>query len=112
MAIGAGKQCRNIGCPNLQPCPIHGAKNEDNIRRQYYQKWYYRKRWKSLREVQLRKEPYCVECLKEGRQVAATEVDHIIRHQGDPALFYNQNNLQSLCKPCHSRKTIKEVGLA
>ncbi|WP_234463967.1 HNH endonuclease signature motif containing protein [Paracoccus caeni] len=32
----------------------------------------------------------------------AAEVDHIIPHRGDEARFWNVNNLQCLCKVCHS----------
>lgn len=41
---------------------------------------------------------------------AATEVDHVRPHRGDPDLFWDADNLQSLCKPCHSRKTVAEDG--
>lgn len=41
---------------------------------------------------------------------AATEVDHIIPHRGDQQLFWDTNNWQGLCKPCHSRKTAQEDG--
>jgi 5-methylcytosine-specific restriction protein A len=35
----------------------------------------------------------------------AVIVDHIQPHRGDPGLFWAQSNWQSLCKPCHDRKT-------
>ncbi len=35
----------------------------------------------------------------------ATQVDHIIPHRGDPKLFWDRNNCQGACRPCHSRKT-------
>ena len=36
------------------------------------------------------------------------DVDHIIPHRGDQKLFWDRNNWQALCKPCHDRKTGKE----
>lgn len=42
--------------------------------------------------------------------VAASEVDHIVPHKGDRGLFFGKSNLQSLCKQCHSRKTVLEDG--
>jgi len=33
------------------------------------------------------------------------EVDHIVKHEGNPELFWNATNLQALCSPCHTRKT-------
>jgi hypothetical protein len=38
----------------------------------------------------------------------ATEVDHIYRRWERPDLALEQDNLQALCKPCHSRKTLAE----
>ncbi len=38
----------------------------------------------------------------------ANEVDHIKPHNGDLALFWDESNWQSLCKACHSRKTMGE----
>lgn len=109
MARAAGKQCSNLACPNMQPCPIHSKRNESDREKPAYYKWYYRKRWKTLRASQLRKEPFCQDCLKNGERTTANEVDHHIPHRGDPSLFFDAKNLRSLCKPCHSRKTMKEV---
>ncbi|WCK25574.1 HNH endonuclease signature motif containing protein [Agrobacterium pusense] len=30
-------------------------------------------------------------------------VDHIKSHNGDEALFWDEDNLQLLCKPCHDQ---------
>jgi len=49
--------------------------------------------------------------LKAERVAPATVVDHIEPHKGDEELFYDINNLQSLCKSCHDRKTAKEDGV-
>lgn len=53
---------------------------------------------------------FCVECAKAGVQTVATEVDHVIPHRGDQQLFWDHENHQPLCKPCHSRKTTTEDG--
>lgn len=65
-------------------------------------------RWQRIRHDQLVREPWCAMCLKKGWYVVATDVDHVIAHEGDPVKFY-QGELQSLCKRCHSRKTAREV---
>ena len=39
--------------------------------------------------VTLRRHPLCVECMKQGRYVKATDVDHIIPHRGDKILFWD-----------------------
>jgi 5-methylcytosine-specific restriction protein A len=56
----------------------------------------------------LSRNPLCVECERQGRITPATVVDHIIPHKGNLELFWDEDNLQALCKPCHDRKTAKE----
>lgn len=70
-----------------------------------WRRWYGQSRWKKLREWQLSRSPLCVDCLKAERTTGATEVDHIVPHRGDPLLFFDPLNLQSLCTPHHSEKT-------
>lgn len=67
----------------------------------------YDRRWQQLRLMILRNSPLCVDCLAEGRTTLATEVDHITpkRDGGADA----EENLQPLCKPHHSRKTMREI---
>lgn len=76
-----------------------------------YQRGYGR-RWSRLRSMFLAQHPLCMAILSDGRACAraASEVDHKERHQGDQQLFWDWNNLQSLCHSCHSTKTAKEVG--
>ena len=64
---------------------------------------------KRLRPDQLAKEPWCAECGRIGLRVRATDVDHIVDHKGDPELFFDPGNLQSLCHSCHSRKTMQDL---
>lgn len=66
-------------------------------------------RWKRLRLVHLDAHPVCVECVSVGLVASATDVDHITPHRGDPRLFWDRHNWQSLCHRCHSRKTAREV---
>ena len=59
-------------------------------------------RWRSIRAEQLRREPLCRMCREDGGRITpATVADHIKRHEGDEALFWNPANLQSLCKQHH-----------
>lgn len=68
----------------------------------------YDARWRKARLIYLRYHPLCVACAP--RVVAANEVDHIVPHRGDQELFWDQDNWQALCKPCHSKKTANEDG--
>lgn len=98
--------------------PTYGAEKRKDQAKQYDRDranapgraWYFQKRWSDLRLIQLRAKPCCEQCDREGRTTAATVVDHVRPHKGDEALFFDQENLQSLCKPCHDRKTATEDG--
>ncbi|CUH68670.1 HNH endonuclease [Thalassovita gelatinovora] len=70
---------------------------------------YATKEWKTGRRVYLARNPLCVDCGELGLVVEATEVDHVKPHRGDRAKFFDRSNWQALCKPCHSRKTAREV---
>jgi 5-methylcytosine-specific restriction protein A len=72
----------------------------------------YGSRWRRLRQMQLAREPICQDPFgfhaADGRVVMAIEVDHIIsKSKGGRD---NLDNLQSLCKGCHSTKTAKMDG--
>lgn len=87
---GHGKQCKE------KPRPSARARG-------------YTRKWEKARAIFLRQNPLCVACMfLHGRPRAATEVDHIIPHRGDYKLFWDRDNWQPLCKPCHSSKTAKE----
>ena len=67
------------------------------------------KRWKAVRLEALRRDGFrCVKCGGVGR----LQVDHIKRVEPhNPELWFDLDNLQSLCGTCHSRKTAIEVGI-
>lgn len=65
--------------------------------------------WRRARKQWLVRHPLCADCAELGLVVEAREVDHRLPHRGDLKLFWDRNNWQSLCKPCHSRKTAREV---
>ncbi len=64
-------------------------------------------RWRRLRLIQLNKEPLCEIHKERNEIVGATVVDHKIAIQ-DGGEAWNEDNLQSLCGPCHNRKSGKE----
>lgn len=72
-------------------------------------RFYNSKEWRALRLVVLTETPFCVNCLKTGIKVLASECDHIIDIKDRPDLVFNKDNLQSLCKSCHSKKTVAEM---
>jgi 5-methylcytosine-specific restriction protein A len=79
-----------------------------------YRKWYKGNAWRILREHQLRDEPLCRMCQAEGRVTAANVVDHVRPHKGDRVLFFDPENLQSLCAPHHDadKQQIERIGFS
>ncbi|ELT48370.1 HNH endonuclease [Brucella intermedia] len=76
-----------------------------------YRKLYKTSRWQRLRERQLTAHPLCVYCLQQEDVTPATVCDHVRPHRGDETLFFDPDNLQSLCAPCHDRvKQREELG--
>jgi hypothetical protein len=75
-------------------------------------------RWRKAAKWFLSRNPLCgrVEgraqltlCAAMGRDTAATIVDHIQPHKGDPELFWDERNWQPACAACHSgTKRIEE----
>ena len=118
------RPCGHIGCHVLTTnryCDEHTAlhaeqhqqriqqsNREYNKRRPEYHSLYNSEHWHRLRLNQLSQHPWCAECLRYGVRKAAEEADHIIPHRGDRVLFYDSDNIQSLCTSCHSRKTMME----
>lgn len=62
-------------------------------------------KWRQLRARVLNDCPYCIQCWRDKNQyVEASVADHIKDHHGDEKLFWDFNNLRSLCKRCHDTK--------
>lgn len=119
----AARVCANPECPVLVEvgssyCPEHEREVERQAREEYERNRLsaarrgYGARWRKLRVMVLRRQPLCQDPYgiheEAGEVVPATEVDHIIprRRGGDDSM----ENLQGLCKGCHSRKTAVEDG--
>jgi 5-methylcytosine-specific restriction enzyme A len=67
-------------------------------------------KWRIARKAFLKQHPLCAGCQSKGILKAAKVADHITPHKGDPVLFWDQSNWQSLCLSCHSRKTAVSDG--
>jgi len=91
MPTAALRPCTWPGCNALVSGGRCGVHSSGNIKKDPdVKKLYNSKRWQSMRARQLAGYPWCAECLKDGRYVPATEVDHVERHRGDPEKFYNK----------------------
>jgi 5-methylcytosine-specific restriction protein A len=66
-------------------------------------------RWRQFSAVYLARNPLCVACHHKGRTTPASCVDHVkALEQGGEK--YDEGNLQALCHPCHSAKTVSCDG--
>lgn len=105
--------CRASGCPGYQVagtgyCATHRSLsfrwapsrgNDNPVTRPC------NRHFRRLRRAWLMRNPLCVNCGDAG-----TILDHIRPHEGNLDLFWSQANWQTLCKPCHDRKTREEIG--
>jgi 5-methylcytosine-specific restriction protein A len=65
-------------------------------------------RWANVRLMAKRRDDWkCVQCGSRHR----LEVDHIQPLRDRPDLAFDLANLQTLCGPCHAKKTRIEVGM-
>jgi 5-methylcytosine-specific restriction protein A len=106
--------CAEPGCPTLvrgrARCVEHdrALRSEIDSMRPSAARRGYGHRWRQIRLDHLRHNPLCVECLRDGRSIAATDVDHVVaRARGGTDA---PTNLQSLCHTHHSSKTAREDG--
>jgi 5-methylcytosine-specific restriction enzyme A len=117
MPRSAPTPCRYPGCAAtvLQSgyCPAHQPlihRDYGRARRSFDAElgFYQSRQWRELRAAYLREHPLCVACAARSVVVAARVVDHVQPIKEGGARF-DCNNLQSLCVPCHNRKTARET---
>ena len=111
MARRPDTPCRHPGCPALVPygqryCEEHKKMHPEESRSANSRG--YGRQWQKARKQFLAAHPLCEECLAERRYVKATDVDHVVPHRGDMALFWDQGNWRALCHRHHSEKTARE----
>ena len=108
--------CKYPGCPEAirageRFCGEH--KNQawkDRVKRtgaegKKANRFYSSKRWRALREKVLSEEPFCRHCKEKDVIAESEEVDHIDGNRNNNSI----ENLQPLCKPCHSAKTMRDL---
>lgn len=97
---------RLCACGNIVPhgvrcqCQIAATRERNrrhDARRPSAANRLYNYEWRKACRGYLNQHPYCRMCGN-----PATTVDHIIRHRGDRALFWNRQNWQPLCTRCHN----------
>jgi 5-methylcytosine-specific restriction protein A len=113
MPIRPKRSCNFPGCTELVDKGYCDKHKKDN--RKVYDKEYDRTRGTStqrgyganhrkLRKIVLDEEPLCRHCKAKGIIKPSKEMDHIDGDQFNLA----RDNLQGLCKSCHSKKTVRK----
>lgn len=115
--------CATPGCAVRVPfghCAQHRSLR-DRVRGSSHARRY-TSRWRRYSVARLARYPLCgmrddgvrypqhSVCTQQQRLEPATCTDHIVPHGGDPVLFWDPSNHQSLCASCHSRKTVRDDG--
>jgi 5-methylcytosine-specific restriction endonuclease McrA len=108
---GRGLPCRLGRAPSRLRSGQASTEIERNRKRdaaQHWRAWYKTARWQRLRRSVLERDNWtCVQSgvLLVGKHPAANSpvVDHIRPHHGDPSLFWDEGNLQTVSKGWHDK---------
>jgi 5-methylcytosine-specific restriction protein A len=107
--------CREVNCNALLEKPGYCDKHKgeyksknipfENAKRSN-EGLYKTTRWRVMARKHLSIQNFCVCC---GSRENLT-VDHIIPPRGDGDLFFDKDNLETLCVQCHRWKTAREIN--
>jgi 5-methylcytosine-specific restriction protein A len=109
------RPCKQPRCPNLTDsgyCDTHKtlATKNDSLWRGTPAERGYDHRWRKLRVDALKRDQYlCIMCRADGRATPADDVDHKIPIAFNPMLRLDIDNLQSLCREHHAKKTAEDL---
>ena len=106
--------CSYPGCPEITAerfCQKHEDLAKERLREYDKERdqteerqWIHSPRWRKASRMFLDEHPLCAQCERHGKTTGAFLVDHIVPHEGNYDLFWDESNWQSLCNPCHEEK--------
>lgn len=91
--------------PKFKAQEAEAAKEYDRQRGSAAKRGYDRK-WQRFRRWYLRHHPLCAKCVR----AAATEVHHLRGLREHPEDKCKPEQVEALCKPCHSQETAQNLG--
>ena len=114
MPFSARHGCAGVGCRALVPrgqrfCAQHARPRDNDIRNGNSNARGYTSEWRRAAKRYLARNPLCVRHMDIGETVVARHVDHIRPAREHPQLFWDEDNWQALCPPCHGSKTREEM---
>lgn len=84
------------------------ARDRKRATEQPWRKWYNVAEWKTLRmRVFIRDHFTCQICGRIDGNTSRLIGDHKVPHRGDRSLFFDEENVWTLCKPCHDSEKQK-----
>lgn len=121
MPVRAPKPCAQPACPTLiaasqRYCVDHQRKvwagqaqaRREDPERHALDRQYRSTRWRKYATWFVRHHPLCAECERQGETTASSLVDHIVPTVSGGA-FWEPDNHQALCDPCHRVKSAPET---
>ena len=67
-----------------------------------WRSWYGLKRWADLRRRVFLRDMYtCQRCGKIEGDTSMLVANHKRRHNGDPVIFWREDGIETVCRPCH-----------
>ncbi len=88
-----------------------GTRRRDQV--QHWRRWYKTARWQKLRWSILVRDLFtCAMCKRIEADTSQLVADHRVPHRGDEARFWDEGNLQCLCKGCHdsAKQSVERRG--
>ena len=97
-----GKLAPRVGFLRTDPDKTRRARHA-------YRAWYGTAAWQRLRWSILVRDLFtCRRCQRVEADTSRLVADHVTPHRGDAGLFWNEANLQCLCKACHDSAKQRE----
>lgn len=92
--------------PSRLKVQSHAGPERDKVRATSvpWRQWYKTARWQKLRLRVFARDLFTCQwpgCGCVAGETSQLVCDHVHPHRGDEALFWDEDNLQTLCKPCH-----------